>query len=67
MGREFYLYPNKQGTFHAEILNPETGERICFRSTRTKIRDEAVLTVAGWLRDGIPDRKKRPYINIPKV
>jgi integrase len=58
MGRSFYLYPGKNGTYQAEILNPETGERVCFRNTGTKSRDEAVMLVSGWLRDGIPKRKR---------
>jgi len=57
MGRSFYLYP-KNGTYHAEIIDPETGAKICYRTTGTKNRDEAMLIVAGWLRDGIPARKK---------
>ena len=62
MGRSFYVYP-KNGTYHAEIIDSETGAKICYRTTGTKNRDEAMLMVAGWLRDGIPARKKgRPPI-----
>ncbi|WP_010255603.1 hypothetical protein [Treponema primitia] len=57
MGRSFYLYPRKDGVLYAEIMDPQTGMRIVSRSTRTKNRDEAVLTVGQWLRDGIPTRR----------
>jgi integrase len=68
MGRSFYLYP-KNGTYNAEIIDPETGVTICYRTTGTKSRDEAMLIVAGWLRDGIPLRKKgrTPIYKKPEV
>ncbi|GHT68663.1 hypothetical protein FACS1894110_16750 [Spirochaetia bacterium] len=40
-------------------MNPQTGERVASRSTRTANRDEAGLTVAQWLRDGIPTRRRK--------
>jgi hypothetical protein len=58
MGRSFYLYP-RNGVIYAELLNPQTGERIASRSTGTSNRDEAVLTVGQWLRDGIPTRRRK--------
>ena len=58
MGRSFYLYPNKSGTYLAEILDPQTGARVCFRSTGKKSRDDAVMVVSDWLRDGIPLKKR---------
>ena len=75
MGRSFYLYPLKNGIYTAEILNPETGARVCFRSAGTKDRDKALITVAGWMRDGIPARRRgrRPardvtgYITTPEA
>ena len=57
MSRSFYVYL-KNGTYTAEFLVPETGVTICYRDTMTKNRDEAMLIAAGWLRDGIPARKK---------
>ncbi|MDR2965207.1 MAG: hypothetical protein LBU88_05480 [Treponema sp.] len=57
--RGFNLYrQSKTGNYAAEILNPETGQRICYRSTMTKNRDEALIIVSGWLQDGIPERKR---------
>jgi integrase len=62
MGRSFYVYP-KNGIYHAQIVDPKTGITICYRTTGLKNRDEAMLMVAGWLRDGIPARRKgRPQI-----
>jgi len=58
MGRLFYLYPNKKGIYLAEILHPDTGVRICTRSTGTKSRDEALLLAAEWVKNGIPNRKR---------
>ena len=58
MGRGFYLYPLKNGVLMSEILDPETGARVCYRNTGSKNRDEALILVSGWLRDGIPARKK---------
>ena len=57
MGRGFYLYL-KNGIYLAELIDPITGLRVAYRSTGTKNRDEAVALVSGWLRDGIPNRKK---------
>jgi integrase len=58
MGRSFYLYKDKKSVYHAEILDPLTGARICYRTTGTKSRDEAVMIVSGWLYNGIPARKR---------
>ena len=58
MGRNFYLYPNKRGQYIVEILNPEMGARVCFRTTGTKNRDEAAAIVGKWLAEGIPARKR---------
>jgi len=69
MRRYFYLYPNKNGFFIVEFLNPETGARLCFRNTQTKIRDEALLIAARWQQDGIPIVKKgrQPVFLRPKT
>ncbi|GHT87957.1 hypothetical protein FACS1894137_15860 [Spirochaetia bacterium] len=67
MGRSFYLYPRKTGVIYAEIMNPQTGERIASRSTGTSNRDEAVLTVGQWLRDGIPTRHRKTLQTVGAV
>lgn len=56
--RCFHLYKDGRKSYIAEILDPVTGQRVCFRSTGTKNRDEAVMLVSGWLRDGIPLKKR---------
>ena len=68
MGKSFYLYKNKKGVFIAEILDPKTGVRVCYRTTGIKSRDEAVILVAGWLYNGIPERKRgrAPVYQKPK-
>jgi integrase len=58
MGRPFYLYLNKKGIYLAEILNPETGVKVCTRNTGKKSRDEALLLAAEWFKNGIPKRKR---------
>ena len=73
MGRDFYVYKNKHGTYIAEFLNPETGARICKRNTGARNRDEALLTAGRWSREGIPERKrgrapvyKKPAVQLPQ-
>jgi integrase/predicted DNA-binding transcriptional regulator AlpA len=58
MQRDFYLYPNKKGFFIAEFINPETGVRLCFRTTQSKVRDEAMIIADRWLQNGIPKVKR---------
>ena len=45
MRRSFYLFPDKRGIYHTEILDPQTGVKVCYRTTKTKDRDEALLMV----------------------
>jgi len=61
MAKSYYLFKHRNGTFYADILNPETGAWIARRSTGTKNRDEAILKIGSWLRDGIPaGRREKP-------
>ena len=53
--RKFYLYKRKNGTYYAELLSQD-GTRVLYRSTGSKNRDNALLTVAGWLKDGTPTK-----------
>ena len=57
--RRFYLHTRYNGTFYAELTNPETGLKLTARSTGTKNRDEALLKVAEWLKSGIPTGRMR--------
>ena len=59
--RRFYLYQRKNGVYYAELLTRE-GARVLYRSTRSKNRDEALFTVAGWLKDGVPTKSRtKPF------
>jgi len=57
--RRFYLHTRHNGTFYAEIVDPQTGTKLTARSTGTKNRDEALLIIAEWLKHGIPTGKVR--------
>jgi integrase len=57
--RSFYLYKRKDGTIYAEILDPKTGARVCYRSTGTKDKVDAAAKVGRWLESGIPGRIKQ--------
>jgi integrase len=56
--RRFYLY-ERRGTFYASLINPETGIPLTAKSTGTKNRDEALLVIAEWLKNGVPQGKKK--------
>jgi hypothetical protein len=58
--RSFYLYKRKDGTIYAEILDPKTGARVCYRSTGTKNKVDAATKVGRWLERGIPGRNRHP-------
>jgi integrase len=47
----YYLFRRK-GIYYAEIVT-QAGVKLSPKSTKTRNRDEAVETVAGWLRSGI--------------
>jgi integrase len=57
--RRYYLHTRHDGIFYAELIDPETGQKLPARSTGTKDRDEALLIVAEWLKTGLPSGKKR--------
>jgi integrase len=42
-----------------EFVVPETGQKLTARSTGTTDRDEAILKISEWLRDGVPTGKGR--------
>jgi hypothetical protein len=67
--RSFYLYKRKNGTIYAEILDPKTGARVCYRSTGTKDKVDAAAKVGRWLESGIPGRnkQKQPRTVIPNI
>jgi integrase len=62
MGRGYYLH-RRAGVWYAELVDQATGRKLTARSTGTQNRDEAILKVAEWRKDGIPTgrmRKPRP-------
>jgi hypothetical protein len=57
--RRYYLHTRYEGTFYAELVDPDTGRKLAARSTGTKSRDEALLVIAKWLEAGIPTGRAR--------
>jgi hypothetical protein len=57
--RRYYLHTRHNGTFYAELVDPQTGTKLTARSTGTKNRDEALLKIAEWLKSGIPTGRMR--------
>ena len=57
--RRYYLHTRHNGTFYAELIDPHTGVKLTARSTGTKSRDEALLKIAEWLKNGIPTGRIR--------
>jgi integrase len=56
--RRYYLHTRHNGTFYAELVD-EKGFKLTARSTGKKSRDEALLVIADWLKNGIPTGKVR--------
>jgi hypothetical protein len=59
--RRYYLH-TRNGIYYAELVTPE-GCKLAARSAGTTTEDDALLVVAGWLKNGVPsgrDRKPRP-------
>jgi len=52
--RRFYLHARHHGILYAELVDPSTGQKLTARSTGTTSRDDALMIVADWLREGIP-------------
>jgi integrase len=60
--RPYYLH-RRSGFWYAELVDQETGLKLTARSTGTQNRDEAILKIADWMKNGIPSgrlRKPRP-------
>jgi len=57
--KAFYLFKNNKENciYYTEFIDPKTG-RTLHRSTGSKERDTAAVTVARWLAEGIPTRGK---------
>jgi integrase len=61
--RKFYLH-RRAGIWYAELVND--GIKLNARSTGTTSRDEALLKVADWLKNGIPEGTKRRSLDAVK-
>ncbi|GMO34547.1 MAG: hypothetical protein Ta2B_15000 [Termitinemataceae bacterium] len=61
--RQFYLHERHNGIVYAELIDPVTRKKFPAKSTGTRNRDEAVIIVAAWLANGVPNGReqiKRP-------
>jgi integrase len=56
--RSFYLH-KRQGIYYAELVDPKTGRRLTAKSTRATCRDDAVIVVYDWLKNGVPAKTKK--------
>ncbi|GHT80070.1 hypothetical protein FACS1894130_10580 [Spirochaetia bacterium] len=56
--RRFYLY-ERRGIFYAALINQETGQPLTAKSTGKRDRDSALLVIADWMKNGIPQGKAR--------
>ncbi|MDR1099487.1 MAG: integrase, partial [Treponema sp.] len=55
-GRQFHLHRRK-GVFYVQFINPHTRGRLSALSTKKTTRDEALIVVYDWLKNGIPQKK----------
>ena len=55
--RPYYLH-KRAGIWYAELVDMETGCILTARSTRKTNRDEALLVIAEWLKNGVPTGRK---------
>ena len=59
---------HKRGhVYYVQFWNPATARFTSARSTNKKDRDEAILTVAQWLRDGVPNQRTEKKRNIQEL
>jgi hypothetical protein len=56
--RRYYLHA-RNGVFYAALIDQETVLPLTAISTCTRNRDEALLIIADWLKNGIPKRKQK--------
>lgn len=56
--RRFYLHKRDE-IYYAELVDPKTGKKLTAKSTGKESRDDAVIVVNDWLRDGVPDGRSR--------
>jgi integrase len=56
--RRFYLH-KRAGIYYAELVDPETGNKLPAKSTGEREEDEARDVVREWLRTGVPSASTR--------
>jgi integrase len=61
MVRQYYLHARKVSKtrciYYVQFTDPVTKKRLSSLSTGKNTRDDALLVIAGWLKDGIPEQK----------
>jgi integrase len=65
-----FSFHRRNGIIYCQLFNPTTRRYLAARSTGTKASDEALLVVADWLREGLPnpkDRKPRPVAEVFEI
>jgi|WetSurMetagenome_2_1015567.scaffolds.fasta_scaffold1641145_1 hypothetical protein len=65
MRRRYYLH-KRNGIYYAELTNPFNGQKLTAISTRESNRDDALLVVADWLKNGIP-RHDGKRLSVPET
>jgi hypothetical protein len=58
MRRKKYYLHTRNGIFYAELTDPASGHKLTVKSTGESDRDNALLVVFDWLKNGIPSRHK---------
>lgn len=66
MRRRYYLHTRKN-IFYAELIDPETGNRLSARSTGMTVRDDAVMVVLEWLKSGFPSKAEKPRRSVSEA
>jgi hypothetical protein len=56
--RRYYLHA-RNGVFYSALINQEAGLLLTAKSTGTRDRDEALLIISDWLKNGIPNGKQK--------
>jgi integrase len=54
--RQYYLHTRKR-IFYVQFTDPATKKRLSALSTGKDKRDDALIVIAGWLKEGIPQRE----------
>jgi integrase len=57
--RQFYLHSRKSGIFYVQFVDPSTKRCLTAHSTRKTNRDEALVVVYDWIKNGTPQRQTK--------